>query len=97
MALVPCPECGQPLSTAAKSCPHCGWVTPSKLQRMAYRLLEKAALKAEEAAQPKLIRKAKVKRPKPSTSYTPITEVEERARIDALARRLDAIKKRQKD
>ncbi len=67
---------------------------------MGYRLLEKAALKAEKAAQPTLTRQVKAKRrkrPKPSAPYMSPTEIEEQARIDALARRLDAIKKRQKD
>ena len=32
MALIKCPECGKDLSTAAKACPHCGFV-PTKIEK----------------------------------------------------------------
>lgn len=31
MALIPCPECGQEVSTSAKSCPQCGFPVAEKL------------------------------------------------------------------
>ena len=35
MALIPCPECGKPMSTQAPSCPHCGYAPPGGAVRFA--------------------------------------------------------------
>ncbi len=35
MALVPCPECGKPMSTQAPSCPQCGYAPPAGAVRFA--------------------------------------------------------------